>query len=71
MHLARGGLHHVVGGTHDASVGLGDRGLPVDVGGLGLRWSGGQCQERLASTRAKALQGQLGTGKWNRYLKRE
>lgn len=42
--LAGGRLHHVVAGAHDASVWLGDRGLSVDVGGLGLGGSGRQRQ---------------------------
>lgn len=44
VHLAGGRLHHVVAGAHDASVWLGDRGLSVDVGGLGLGGSGRQRQ---------------------------
>lgn len=57
-------------GAHYASIGLGNRGLSVDVGwlGLGRRW--GECQEGLGSTGAKVWKGQLGTGQRDRYLDR-
>ncbi len=58
-------------GAHDASVWLGDRGLSVDVGGLGLGRSGRQRQEGLASTRAKVWQGQLRTGQRDCHLERD
>lgn len=44
VHLAGGRLHHAVVGTHYASVWLGDRGLSVDVWGLGLWRCGRQRQ---------------------------
>lgn len=55
-------------GAHYASIGLGNRGLSVDVGGLrlGRRW--GECQEGLGSTGAKVWKGELGTGQGDRYL---
>lgn len=49
-HLAGRRLHHAVVGAHHASVWLGNRGLSIDGGGLGLGGRWGQCQERLAST---------------------
>lgn len=56
LYLAGRWLHHVVVGAHDASVRLGDWGLSVDAGGLGLGGRGGQRQEGLASTGAKVRQ---------------
>lgn len=49
-HLAGRRLHHAVVRAHYASIWLGNRGLSIDGGwlGLGRRW--GKCQERLGST---------------------
>lgn len=49
-HLAGGRLHHAVVRAHDASIWLGNRGLSIDGGWLGLGGCWGKCQERLGST---------------------
>lgn len=50
QYLAGGRLHHVVVGAHDAPVWLGNWGLSVDAGRLGLGRGGGQRQEGLTSS---------------------
>lgn len=60
-----------MGGTHDASEGLRNWGLPVDVGRLGLRRSRGQGQQGLTSPRAKVRQRQLGARQRDSHLQKQ